>query len=156
MGLSSSSSAYIATDSQLANYSWCRAPIWGPWPEFYYCRTFVVLRCGAPFLTRGRVCNLLTQFTISLVSKSRRTHLTLVWDSPSLEGQVPVFVSPRNRVTQLYPWALGSLFVTSYDSQGYSGGIPTHLHTGIQKVIKPNVVKYSACFHPEGRWTMIV
>jgi hypothetical protein len=26
-------------------------------------------------------------------------------------------------VAQLYPQALGSLFVTSYDSQGYGGGI---------------------------------
>jgi hypothetical protein len=30
------------------------------------------------------------------------------WDSPNLEGQVPVFISPRNRVTQLYPRAWGS------------------------------------------------
>jgi hypothetical protein len=28
-------------------------------------------------------------------------------DSPNLEGQVPVFISPRNRVAQLYPRALG-------------------------------------------------
>jgi hypothetical protein len=31
-----------------------------------------------------------------------------IWDSPNLEGQVPVFISPRNRVAQLYPRALGS------------------------------------------------
>jgi hypothetical protein len=30
--------------------------------------------CGAPFLTRGRVCNLLAQFAVTLQSKSRRTH----------------------------------------------------------------------------------
>jgi hypothetical protein len=29
------------------------------------------------------------------------------WDFPNLEGQVPVFISPRNRVAQLYPRALG-------------------------------------------------
>jgi hypothetical protein len=29
------------------------------------------------------------------------------WDSPNMEGQGPVFISPRNRVAQLYPWALG-------------------------------------------------
>jgi hypothetical protein len=33
-------------------------------------------------------------------------------------------------MTQLYPWALCSLFVASYDSQGYGGGILTRLHTG--------------------------
>jgi hypothetical protein len=31
-------------------------------------------------------------------------------------------------VVQLYPRALGSLFFSSYDSQGYGGGIVTHLH----------------------------
>jgi hypothetical protein len=33
----------------------------------------------------------------------------LIWDSPNLEGQVPVFISPRNRMAQLYPRALGCL-----------------------------------------------
>jgi hypothetical protein len=51
-------------------------------------------------------------------------------DAPNLERQVPVFISPRNRMAQLYPQALGSLFVASYDSQGYGGGIRTHLHAG--------------------------
>jgi hypothetical protein len=32
-------------------------------------------------------------------------------------------------MAQLYPQALGSLFVASYDSQGYGGGIRTRLHT---------------------------
>jgi hypothetical protein len=58
----------------------------------------------------------------------------LIWDSPNLEGQVPVFISPRNRVAQLYSRALGSLFIASYDSQGYGGGILTRLHTGLRKV----------------------
>jgi hypothetical protein len=50
--------------------------------------------------------------------------------SPNLEGQVPVFISPRNRVAQLYPRVLGSLSVTPYDSQGYGVGILTRLHMG--------------------------
>jgi hypothetical protein len=45
-------------------------------------------------------------------------------DSPSLEGQVPVYISLRNRVAQIYSQALGSIFVALYDSQGYD------LHTG--------------------------
>jgi hypothetical protein len=45
-------------------------------------------------------------------------------DSPKLEGQVPVFISRRNRVARLHPQELGSLFVASYDSQGYDIGIP--------------------------------
>jgi hypothetical protein len=51
-----------------------------------------------------------------------------------LEGQVPVFINPRNRVAQLYLQALGSLFVASCDSQGYGGGIRTHFHAGLLKV----------------------
>jgi hypothetical protein len=51
-------------------------------------------------------------------------------DSFNLEGQVPVIIFLRNRVTQLYPQTLGSLFAASYDSQGYGGGIRTCLHAG--------------------------
>jgi hypothetical protein len=40
-------------------------------------------------------------------------------DSPNLDGQVPLFISPRNRVAQLYPQALGCFFAASYESQGY-------------------------------------
>jgi hypothetical protein len=60
--------------------------------------------------------------------ESRGTHdniwLSQIRESPNLEGQVHVFtISSRSRVAQLHPQALGSLFVASYDSQGYSGGI---------------------------------
>jgi hypothetical protein len=34
-------------------------------------------------------------------------------------------------VAQLYPQALGFLFVTSYDLLGYRGGILTHLYIGL-------------------------
>jgi hypothetical protein len=73
--------------------SWYRSPLWDLRPDVTSCRNVAVwnLRscfCGAPSLTRGRVCNL--QCTHSMVR--------LVWDCPNLEGQVPVFISPRNRV----------------------------------------------------------
>jgi hypothetical protein len=51
-------------------------------------------------------------------------------------GLLPVFISLRKRVALLYPQALGSLFVASYDSQGYGGGIRLRLHTG-QKTSLP-------------------
>jgi hypothetical protein len=89
-------------------------------------------------LMRGWVCHL--QFLLVLAStvilrcQSCRTHdhilLSQIWDSPNLEGQVLVFICPRNRVAQLYPPALGSLFVASYDLQGYGGGIRTRFHMG--------------------------
>jgi hypothetical protein len=47
--------------------------------------------------------------------------LSQIDDLLNLEGQVPAFISLRNRVARLYPQALGSLLVVSYDSQGYDG-----------------------------------
>jgi hypothetical protein len=64
---------------------------------------------------------------IILRSESCGTHdhilLSQIQDSNNLDGQVPIFISLRHRVAQLYCQALSSLFVTSYDSQGYGGGI---------------------------------
>jgi hypothetical protein len=58
---------------------------------------------------------------VILRSESRETHdhilLSQIRDSPNLEGQVPVFASLRNRVAEIYPQGLGSLFFASYDSQ---------------------------------------
>jgi hypothetical protein len=93
----------------------------------------------APSLTIGRVSGLqlllVLASSVILASKSRGTQddilLSQIRDSPNLEGSVPVFISPRNRVAQLYPQTLSSLFVASYDSQGYGGGIRTCLHAEI-------------------------
>jgi hypothetical protein len=65
------------------------------------------------------------QFTVqSLNGPSHAEPATILyclsWDSPNLKGQVPVFKSLRNRVAQLYPWALGSLYVASCYPQGYT------------------------------------
>jgi hypothetical protein len=85
---------------------------------------FQLNTCGySPYvtssLTRGWVCRL--QLLLVLVSavilrsESRRTHdhilQSQIGDSPKLEGQVPVLISPRNIVARLYPQALGYLFV---------------------------------------------
>jgi hypothetical protein len=77
-------------------------------------------------LTRGRVCCLQSLLVlVSVVIKSseprvNHDHILLpqIGDSPNMEGQVPVFISPRNRVARLYAQTLGSLFIVSYDSQG--------------------------------------
>jgi hypothetical protein len=87
-----------------------------------------------PSLTRGWVgrLQLLLALTSAVIlgSESPGTHdhilLAQVRDFPNLEGQVPIFISPRNRVAQLYPQALGSLFVASliilneHTSQSYA------------------------------------
>jgi hypothetical protein len=85
---------------------------------------------------RGWVCRLQTLLVFAsaviLRSESRgildNILLSPIRDSPNLEDQVPVIISPRNRVAWLYPQAVGSLFVASYDSQGYGGGIQPGLH----------------------------
>jgi hypothetical protein len=98
---------------------------------FITVRELRVCWCGALSLTRGRVCRLQLLLVLAsaviLESESRGTpdHILLsqIWDSLNLKGQVPLIKSPGNRVIQLYPQALGSLFVASYDSQGYGGSI---------------------------------
>jgi hypothetical protein len=88
---------------------------------------------------RGRFCRLQLMLVLAsaviLGSESHGTHdhrilLSQIGDSPSLEGQVRVFISPRKRMVQLYSEALGSVFVTSYDSQACGGNIRTRLHAG--------------------------
>jgi hypothetical protein len=39
-------------------------------------------------------------------------------------------------MSQLYSQTLGSLFVASYDSQGYGGGIRIGLHAGVPAKVK--------------------
>jgi hypothetical protein len=107
----------------------------GKHPSGVYDKIFITVRqlrvcwCGVPSLTRERVCRLQLLLVLAsaviLGSESRETsgHILLshIRDSSNLEGQVPIFIFSRNRVTQLYRQALGSLFVASYDSQGYGG-----------------------------------
>jgi hypothetical protein len=103
---------------------------------------FKMHTCGySPYVTsspvRGWVCHLqlllVLASTVILRSETSRTHdhilLSQVRDSPNLEGQVPIFISPRNRVARLYPQALGSLFVTS-DTQDNGGGGVIYLQKG--------------------------
>jgi hypothetical protein len=49
---------------------------------------------------------------VILKSESRGSHdhilLPQIRDSPYLEGQVPVFISPSNRVARFYPQTMGS------------------------------------------------
>jgi hypothetical protein len=72
---------------------------------------------------------------VILRSESCGTHdhilLSQIRASPNLEGRSPYLYPPQNRVAQLYPQTLGSLFVASYDSQGYGGGIRPRLHAGL-------------------------
>jgi hypothetical protein len=130
--------SYVTTHGQSSSLSWCKTPIWGPRRDYFYCHTVSNLLTWAPSLTRRWVCRLQLLLVLAsaviLRSDSRRIldHFLLsqIRYSPYLEGQVTVFISPRNRVALLYPQALGSLFVASYNSQSYDVGIGTRLHAG--------------------------
>jgi hypothetical protein len=54
---------------------------------------------------------------------------------PNFESQVPVFISPRNKVAQLYPQALSSLSVVSYGLQGIRSRLLMGYHDLKVKVI---------------------
>jgi hypothetical protein len=107
--------------------------------NFVFCWKLCVSWYSAPSLTRGWVCNLLVKMllgfarAVTLVSNYRRAHdhisLSQVQDSHNLEGQIPVFISPRNKLAQLSHRKLYSIFVASYDSQGYGRIILTRLRT---------------------------
>jgi hypothetical protein len=115
--------------------------LWLPESKLCYDRLSVgqwACWCGAPCLTRGRVCRLQLMLALAsaiiLGSECRGTHdhilLSQIRDCPNMEGQVPVFISPRNRVARLYPQILDYFFVASYYSQGYGWGMRSSRYFG--------------------------
>jgi hypothetical protein len=85
-----------------------------------------------PLWLGGQVCRLqlLLAFTSAVIlgSESRGTCdrlLRLRFETPPTWGaRSPyLYIYPRNRVVQLYPPALGCIFVIAYVSQGYDEGI---------------------------------
>jgi hypothetical protein len=72
--------------------------------------------------------------------------LSQIRDSPRPKGQIPAFISPRDRVAQLHLHAVGSLFVASYDSQAYGGGIRRSLHTGVVLLMSESELLYDPRF----------
>jgi hypothetical protein len=111
----------IKSQSQSASRSWCQAPIWDPKTNFshslfdYFLDSFGFVDVGRPLWRE--VGSVLSSFCraspaqpfsdLSPTGLMSIVYCLYFWDSPNLEGQVPVFISPRNRVAQLYPRALG-------------------------------------------------
>jgi hypothetical protein len=101
--------SYVTTNGQPANQSWNKAPVWGLRPDLYYCLT------GRPIWREEG----------SVVYNS-------CWPSPAQSFSGP---SPIVLVAIFYCLRFEtSLFVASYDSQGYGGGIRPHLHTGVTEL----------------------
>jgi hypothetical protein len=128
--------------------SWCQAPIWGPKTRFL----FLSDSCGLVDVRRPLWQRTGPSFTTvagprhrshSRSRLSRNSWYFIVSDSrlpPPPVGRVFVFTSPRNRMTQLNPQALGSLSVASYVSQDYGGGIRTRLHAGFRTLSKTKLL----------------
>jgi hypothetical protein len=98
----------------------------------------------APCLTREWFCNLLYNCFWALPEQSLLGRIPaeltaifycLIWDSPNLEGQAPVFISPRNRVAQLYPGHWVPFLSPLTTRRDYGGCILTSLHTGHWKFL---------------------
>jgi hypothetical protein len=93
--------------------------------RFYYCQAVAdLLKCGILSDKRTDLYGVPHQRSHSRVLVPQDSWLYFKsWtrDSSSLEGQVPVFMSPRSRVAQTYLQALDSLSITSYESHGYGG-----------------------------------
>jgi hypothetical protein len=89
-------------------------------------------------LMRGWVCHLQLLLGLANAVILRSDYRGYSWPNftasdsrlPNLEGQVPIFICPRNSISWLYSQALGSCFVASYDLQGYVGCIQPCLHMG--------------------------
>jgi hypothetical protein len=115
-----------------------------PRSDFCYCQTIACLLTWRRAISDERTYLSFTivagprQRSHSRVRALRDSWLYLMSQNQqfNLECHVPVFISPRNRVAQLHPQALGFLFVASYDLQGYDGSIRTRLHAGINQQLR--------------------
>jgi hypothetical protein len=106
------SESYITTDGQSASPSWNKAPVWGLRPDFSYCQTV------AGVLMWGSLSGERTGPSFTIVAGPRqRNHfrVRVPWDSS------PYFTVSGSRLP---------IFVASYDSQGFGGGIRPRLRTG--------------------------
>jgi hypothetical protein len=97
---------YVTTGGQSASLYWFQAPVWGPRPDFYYSQTVTGILMWGTFSDERMILS----FTVAVWSSttqsfsgsdSRVTHghilLSQIRDFLKLEGQIPVFVSPRDR-----------------------------------------------------------
>jgi hypothetical protein len=94
----SESESYVTTDGQSASLSWNKAPIWGLWPDFYYCQTVAgLLMWGA--LSDERTS---PSFTIAAGPRQRsHSRVRFLWDlrpySPVSDSRLPFSSPPTTR-----------------------------------------------------------
>jgi hypothetical protein len=106
----SESESYITTNGQSVSLSWNKAPIWGLRPDFYYCQTVAGLLIWDAHSDKKTGLS----FTIT-VGPRQHSHST-----------------SKSQGTRDHIYCLRfetSVFITSYNSQSYCGGIQPRLHT---------------------------
>jgi hypothetical protein len=112
----SQSQSYITTYGQPASLPCCQSPIWDPQPNFllflwlfldsYW---FVVVGCslwrevGSVVVSFCWVSPAQPFSGLNPTSFMSMFYCLYFLDYPNTEGQVPVVISPRNRIAQLYP-----------------------------------------------------
>jgi hypothetical protein len=121
--LPTESKSKLLYDWRSVSMYWCRdhfetcdqilLPVWRLLPES--CGP-VSVWCSLWREDGSAVCSSITQWS-EIRSEPVTVLHYLIWDPPNLEGQVPVFISPRNKVAQLYPWALCPTESCSYKLQ---------------------------------------
>jgi hypothetical protein len=126
---------------------WWQAP-WYPLPAISFrLNTCFHKPYATSSLTRWWVCRLQLQLGLAsaviLESEYRGTNdhilLSQIRDSSQHGGPGPRIYIRHELGGQVIPHALGSLSVSSYDLQGYRGGIPPRLHTGFP-LLSPTAV----------------
>jgi hypothetical protein len=118
--IKSQSQSYITTDSQSASLSWSQAPIWDTRPIFLLLsliifRQLQICWCGAPSLTRSRVCSfqflLVIASTALLRSESHGTHehilLSLFLRLPHPGGPGSCIYFPQEQGSPVIPPGIG-------------------------------------------------
>jgi hypothetical protein len=136
--------SYVTTDGQSASQYWCHAPIWGPWPDLYYCQTVADFMWDSHSDERT-VCSLqllLVLASADILWLETRRIVTIFYCHnfrlPQPGGPGPFIYMPHSdRVAQLYSKSLRSLSVASYCSQGYDGGIHPASTQTTQKTPRP-------------------
>jgi hypothetical protein len=76
------------------------------------------------------MCSIITQWSESHRTCNHTSHLRL---AQTWRARFPYLYPSGTGVAQFYHRSLGSLYVASYDSQDYGGGIVTCLYTGFSE-----------------------
>jgi hypothetical protein len=153
--LTNESESYITTDGQSASLSCNKAPIWGLWPDFITVWQSSRVLCydrrsfGQSILVSSTNLGLTTRFSLlsdcygvadvgrSLWREDGSVVYNCCWSSPAQSFSGP---SPVGLTTIFYClWFETSLFVVSYGSQGYGGGIRHRLHTRLDPTLSVSV-----------------